>query len=99
LSGANRPHRCGVEFPRIFRKHSAHQEPTHPTIQLSTFGNSDVAKDKGHLCIPEGVSSKQMVLIVKKAMTADLAAFPEDKNMPAVSFVAASMQQAFPCGK
>jgi len=58
-----------------------------------------VAKDKGHFCIPEGVSSKQMVLIVKKAMTADLAAFPEDKNMPAVSFVAASMQQAFPCGK
>ena len=58
-----------------------------------------VAMDKGHFCIREGVSSKEMVLIVKKAMTADLAAFPKDKNMPAVSFVAASMQRAFPCGK
>ena len=56
-----------------------------------------VAKDKNHFCIPEGVSSQKMLLIVKNTMTADLAAFPQDKDMPAVSFVAASMQQAFPC--
>ena len=58
-----------------------------------------VAKDKAHFCVPEGMSSQKMVLIVKKAMTADLAAFPQDKDMPAVSFVAASIQQAFPCSK
>ena len=38
------------------------------------------AKDKAHFCIPEGASSQQLVLIVKKAMTADLAAFPQDKS-------------------
>ena len=42
----------------------------------------ELGKDKTHLCVPEGVSSTDMVLIVKKAMTADLAAFPKDKDMP-----------------
>lgn len=56
-----------------------------------------IANDKTHFCITEGVSSQKMVLIVKKAMAQDLAVFPQDKDMPAVSFVAASMQQAFPC--
>jgi hypothetical protein len=58
-----------------------------------------MANDKAHFCIPEGVPSQKMVLIIKKAMTQDLAVFPQDKEMPAVSFVAASMQQAFPCSK
>ena len=56
-----------------------------------------VARDKGHFCIPEGVAASDMVLIVKKAMAADLAAFPKDKDMPAVSFVSAAMQHNFPC--
>jgi hypothetical protein len=58
-----------------------------------------VAKDESHFCIPEGVSSQNMVLIVKKAMSIDLAAFPKDKEMPAVSFVAAAMMKAYPCRK
>jgi hypothetical protein len=56
-----------------------------------------VANDKAHFCIPEGVSSTDMVAIVKRAMTKDLAAFPQDKDMPAVSFVAAAMMKAYPC--
>jgi hypothetical protein len=58
-----------------------------------------VAKDHSHFCIPQGVSSQDMVLTVKRAMTKDLAAFPQDKDMPAVSFVAAAMMRAFPCNK
>lgn len=60
---------------------------------------ADISNDKAHFCIPEGMSSQNMVLIVKKVMAQDLAIFPQDKDMPAVSFVAASMQQAFPCSK
>lgn len=56
-----------------------------------------VAKDPSHFCIPEGVSSSEMVRIVKKQMAQDLAMFPQDKNMPAVSFVAAVMMKAYPC--
>jgi hypothetical protein len=56
-----------------------------------------VANDKAHFCIPEGLSSTDMVTIVKRAMTKDLAAFPNDKDMPAVSFVAAVMMKAYPC--
>jgi Rap1a immunity proteins len=58
-----------------------------------------VANDQSHFCIPEGVSSRDMVLTVKKAMPKDLAAFPQDKDMPAVSFVAAVMMRTFPCKK
>lgn len=58
-----------------------------------------VAKDTSHFCIPAGVSSQKMVLIVKTATAKDLAAFPQDENMPAVSFVAAAINMAFPCNK
>jgi hypothetical protein len=58
-----------------------------------------LAKDKTHFCLPEGVSSQKMVLIAKQAMIQDLAHFPQDKDLPAVSFVAATMQRAFPCNK
>jgi hypothetical protein len=40
-----------------------------------------------------------MVSIVKEAMKIDLAAFPQDKDMPAVSFVTAAMMRAYPCQK
>ena len=58
-----------------------------------------VANDHSHFCIPEGVSSRDMVVAVKKAMTKDLASFPQDKDMPAVSFVGAAMTEAYPCEK
>jgi hypothetical protein len=56
-----------------------------------------VAKDKNHFCIAEGVSSEEMVLIVKRMMIKDLASYPQDKDMPAVSFVGAAMMSNFPC--
>jgi hypothetical protein len=58
-----------------------------------------VAKDESHFCIRESVSSQNMVLIVKKAMSRDLAAFPKDKEMPAVSFVAAAMKPTLAANK
>jgi hypothetical protein len=39
-----------------------------------------VANDKGHFCIPEGVLSTDMVTIVKRAMTKDLAPSPMTKT-------------------
>jgi hypothetical protein len=58
-----------------------------------------VSNDHSHFCIPEGVSARDMVLAVKNQMTKDLAAFPQDKDMPAVSFVAAVMAETYPCQK
>jgi hypothetical protein len=57
-----------------------------------------VANDKAHFCIPEGVSASAMELVVKMAIGQDLMVFPADRDIPAVSFVAAAMQKAFPCG-
>lgn len=58
-----------------------------------------MAHDQTHFCTPEGVPSEKMVSIVKEAMAKDLAVFPQDKDMPAVSFVTAAMRQAYPCRK
>jgi hypothetical protein len=58
-----------------------------------------VAGDKAHFCIPEGVSATAMEFVVKKSMGEDLMLFPKDRTMPAVSFVAAAMLRAYPCGK
>jgi hypothetical protein len=58
-----------------------------------------IAHDQRHFCTPEGVTSEKMVSIVKEAMKIDLAAFPQDKDMPAVSFVTAAMMRAYPCQK
>ena len=54
------------------------------------------AKDK-RFCVPEGLTSAAMELTVKMKMGADLAVYPEDRDMPAVSFVAAIIAKQFPC--
>ena len=56
------------------------------------------AKDK-RFCVPEGLTSAAMELTVKMKMGEDLAVFPEDRDMPAVSFVTAVIDQQFPCQK
>jgi len=61
-------------------------------------GNFQEAKDK-RFCVPEGLTSAAMELAVKLKMGEDLAVFPEDRNMPAVSFVTAVMLKQFPCQK
>jgi hypothetical protein len=55
-------------------------------------------KDKS-LCIPDGVSATSMEFVVRKSMGEDLALFPADRDLPAVSFVIAVMTKQFPCEK
>jgi hypothetical protein len=61
-------------------------------------GNFQEAKGKP-FCLPEGLTSAAMELTVKMKMGTDLAVFPEDREMPAVSFVMAVIAQQFPCQK
>ena len=61
-------------------------------------GNLQEAKDK-RFCVPEGLTSAAMELTVKMKMGADLAVYPEDRDMPAVAFVTAVIAKQFPCQK
>ena len=59
-------------------------------------GRLQEAKDK-RFCVPEGLTSAAMELTVKMKMGEDLAVYPEDRDMPAVSFVTAVIFKQFPC--
>jgi hypothetical protein len=59
-------------------------------------GNFQEAKHKP-FCVPEGLTSAAMELTVKMKMGADLAAYPEDRDLAAVSFVTAVIAKEFPC--
>jgi hypothetical protein len=61
-------------------------------------GNFQEAKDK-RFCVPPGLTSSAMELTVKMKMGSDLAVFPQDRDMPAVSFITAVITQQFPCHK
>ncbi len=61
-------------------------------------GNFQETKDK-LFCVPEGLTSGALELTVKMKMGADLAVYPEDRDMPAVSFVTAVIAKQFPCQK
>jgi len=61
-------------------------------------GNFQEGKDK-RFCVPEGLTGAAMELAVKTKMGADLAVYPKDREMPAVSFVTALIAQQFPCQK
>lgn len=56
-----------------------------------------LAADKGHFCIPEGVTATEMVLVFRRVVQQDIRAFPADLEMPAVSMVGAIMQREYPC--
>jgi Rap1a immunity proteins len=58
---------------------------------------AEQAADLTHLCLPEGVSSGYVVELVRKKIIEDLSVFPKDKEMPAVSFVLAVVDRAYPC--
>jgi len=55
------------------------------------------ARDKP-FCVPEGLTSHAMELIVKMKMGEDLAVFPQDRDLSAVSYVVAVIADKFPCG-
>lgn len=52
---------------------------------------------KGWPCIPDGILSTAMVALVKLRMGEDLAFFPQDKMIPAVSFIIAAFAKQYPC--
>jgi len=53
-------------------------------------------KDKP-FCVPDDISSKALELVVRMKMGEDLAVFPKDGELPAVSFVVAVINKNFPC--
>ncbi|MBV9080879.1 MAG: hypothetical protein JO102_07160 [Elusimicrobia bacterium] len=53
----------------------------------------------GPFCYEPDVQITPMVQAVKVAMQVDLKAYPQDKTLPAVSFVTAAAMKAFPCKK
>jgi hypothetical protein len=59
-------------------------------------GKLQEAKSK-RFCVPEGLTAAAMELTVKMKMGADLAVYPEDRDMPAVSFIMAVIAKQFPC--
>lgn len=61
-------------------------------------GSLQEAKEK-RFCVPEGLTSSAMELTIKMKMGEDLAVFPKDRDMPAVSFVRAVIADQFPCQK
>ena len=61
-----------------------------------TSGTFRELKDKP-FCVPVGLSSAAMELVVKMKMGEDLAVFPQDREMPAVSFVMGVIAHEFPC--
>jgi hypothetical protein len=61
-------------------------------------GNFQEAKDK-RFCVPEGSHHSAMELTLKMKMGEDLAVYPKNRDMPAVSFVTAVIFKQFPCQK
>jgi hypothetical protein len=65
------------------------------TVQDKT-GKFQEEKTK-RFCVPVGLTSTAMVLTVKMNMGADIAVYPQDRDMPAVSFITAVIAREFPC--
>lgn len=58
---------------------------------------SGVARDASHFCTLAGVKQTEIAAIVKRLAAADVARFPEDATMPAVSFIGAALIRTYPC--
>jgi hypothetical protein len=61
------------------------------------IGAAATASNHSHFCVPEGVSISDIDQKVKTLMKQDLDLFPKDRDMPAVSFIAAVIEKAYPC--
>jgi hypothetical protein len=48
-------------------------------------------------CVPDNLQSSAMQAIVKMKMGADIAVYPHDRDLPAVSFITAIIGEEFPC--
>ena len=56
-----------------------------------------VAKEKVSLCVPEGLPGDLLEFLVKKQIGEDLMFYPEDKKLPAVSFIGGVIVRQYPC--
>jgi Rap1a immunity proteins len=56
-----------------------------------------VERKKTVICLPDTVTRKQMVAIVRDTMSATFAAFPSDKDLAATGTVIAAFRHKFPC--
>ncbi len=59
-------------------------------------GKMQEATEK-RFCVPDEMTSEAMELLIKRNMGADLAVYPDDGRMPAVSFISSVIQVSFPC--
>jgi hypothetical protein len=48
-------------------------------------------------CLPDDISGTALELVVRMKMGEDLAVYPKDGELPAVSFVVAVINKNFPC--
>jgi hypothetical protein len=53
--------------------------------------------DKKTFCIPDNVGEPELVDIFVNTARIDFAAYPQDRNLPAVLMLATAIMQAFPC--
>ena len=58
--------------------------------QLATKGTKN-------FCTPDDLSQVEMVEVVKRLMAQDVAKFPTDTKLPAVSLIVAFIQHNYPC--
>jgi hypothetical protein len=57
-----------------------------------------VARTQGrHFCIPDNLPTETIRQKIMAMMDADLRAYPDDAKQPAISFVAAVIEQSYPC--
>lgn len=56
-----------------------------------------VANDARHFCIPDDVTQAELTEVVLRMGKVDLAAYPEDRSLPASSFIGAALVKNYPC--
>jgi hypothetical protein len=56
-----------------------------------------VARNSTHFCIPDNMPQDTMMSVYRTAMKFDLAKYPEDAKLPAISTIDAAMNQMYPC--
>ena len=66
-------------------------------LGLGSAYEAQTQASKAHFCIPYRTGQSETVSLVKQQMRQDLAMFPQDKTLPAVSFISAVLMKAYPC--
>jgi Rap1a immunity proteins len=56
-------------------------------------------RSRTHFCIPDDIENSTMVSVFQNMVDLDVKKYPEDLKLPAISFVDAAMNRAYPCTK